>query len=59
MKVPTLFHNAITPDGVKHTDLSQKIVEELYTREYPDKDVQNMLKNKQSELNKTNKIKPK
>ena len=59
MRVPTRFHNAITPDGVKHTDLSEKIVQDLYTREYPDKDVQNILKNKQSELNKANKIKPK
>lgn len=57
MRVPTRFHNAITPDGVKHTDLSEKLVQDLYTKEYPDKEVQHMLKNKQNELNKTSKIK--
>ena len=58
MRVPTRFHNAITPDGEKHTDLSEKYVQELFEKEYPDKDVQNILKGKQKELNKSNKIKP-
>lgn len=59
MRVPTRFHNAITPDGVKHTDLSEKIVQDIYTKEYPDKDIKSILENKKNELNKTNKIKPK
>ena len=58
MRVPTRFHNAITPDGELHTDLSEQYVQEIFTKEYPDKSVQSILKNKQNELNKTNKIKP-
>jgi hypothetical protein len=46
MRVPTRFHNAITPDGEKHTDLSEGIIQDLFLKEYPDQDVKNFLKNK-------------
>jgi len=35
MRVPTRFHNVVTPDGVRHTaNLSQKGTQDLYAMEY-------------------------
>lgn len=30
MRVPTRFHNAVTPDGKKHTQLSEKIIQDIF-----------------------------
>ena len=48
MRVPSRFHNAITPDGEKHTDLSEKIVQDLFSNK---DEIQKFLSNSENKKN--------
>lgn len=50
MRIPTRFHDAVTPDGVKHTDLSEEYVKSLFIKS-DSESVRSILLSKQNEIN--------
>ena len=55
LRVPTRFHNLVTPDGVLHTKLSKTIAEDLYKKDYSSASVESYLKEKVDESTLKNK----
>jgi hypothetical protein len=51
IRIPTRFHNVVTPDGVLHTaGLSQKVAQDLYKKDYGQKEIESYLTSKKSEV---------
>ena len=50
-RVPTRFHKIITPDGKLHTNVSEKIANDLFTLDYPqNKSINYVLKSKGAKI---------